>query len=188
MASPMGQNPIYYPEIQEKTTVVKSKIIQNVITTHILRNILDESDLPILYQTYKDYAPMIQNEIIVIATRNVVQIIAEPQKVCRDIVTELIKDTSIKEINRVDLFIATIKDIRSDECKKYLKFLSRPEFAKIFEQNRRPKIPITPVNQKILIALKNAGFVDNFVEDKESKVYKQIRRRTGKTELPDDFL
>ena len=174
-------------EIQEKITVV-NRNYSNVITLHILRNNLDESDLPMLYQNYKDYAPMIQNEIIVIAKRNVVQIIAEPQKVCRDIVTELIKDTSIKEINRVDLFIATIKDITSDECKKYLKFLSRPEFAKIFEQNRRPKIPITPVNQKILIALKNAGFVDNFVEDKESKVYKQIRRRTGKTELPDELL
>lgn len=174
-------------EIQEKISV-ENRNYSNVVIVHILRNNLDESDLPMLYQNYKDYAVMVQKEIIEIAKKNVLQITAEPQKVSRDIVTELIKDTGIKEINRVDLFIAVIKDITSDECKQYLEFLAKPDFAKIFEQNRRPKIPITPVNQKILLALKEAGFVDDFVIDKENKVYKQIRRRTEKAELPNELL
>ena len=57
-----------------------------------------------------------------------------------------------------------------------------PEFVKIFEYNRRPRIQINPINQKILNSLKEAGFIDSFVEDEEEKVYKQIRRRTVRTE------
>lgn len=174
-------------EIQEKISVV-NRYYSNAVTVHILRNNLDESDLPVLYENFKDYVPDVRHEILAIAKENIDQIVTEPQKVCRDIIVELLKDTSIKVINRVDLFITIINDITSDECKQYLEFLSQHEFVKIFEQNRRPKIPINPVNQKILIALKGAGFVDNFVEDKESKVYKQIRRRTGKTELPNELL
>lgn len=170
-------------EIQDKISVVDQNY-SNAVTVHILKNNLDESDIPDLYENYKDYDPNVQHQILAIAKENIAQIVAEPQEVCRDIVVELLKDTSIKEVNRVDLFIAIIKDITSDECKQYLEFLAQHEFAKIFEQNRRPRIPINPVNQKILIALKGAGFVDSFVEDKESKVYKQIRRRIGKTELP----
>ena len=98
------------------------------------------------------------------------------------------KDASIDKKNRIDLFIAIIEDITSDECKQYLEFLGLNEFVKIFEQNRRPKIPINPINQKILTALKGAGFVENFVEDEEGKIYKQIRRRSGKTELPKELL
>lgn len=170
-------------EIQDEISVVDQNY-SNAVTVHILKNNLDESDIPDLYENYKDYVPDVQYQILAIAKENIAQIVDEPQKVCRDIVVELLKDTSIKEVNRLDLFIAIIKDITSDECKQYLEFLAQHEFAKIFEQNRRPRIPINPVNQKILIALKGAGFVDSFVEDKESKVYKQIRRRIGKTKLP----
>ena len=150
---------------------------------HILKNNLDESDLPTLYQNYKDYDFAGRYEIKAIAKKNFAQIVAEPQKVCRDLVIDLLKDTSINEISRVNLFIAIIKNILSDECKQYLEFLDQKEFAKIFEQNRRPKVPINPVNQKIMLALKETGFVNDFVEDNESKVYKQIRRRAVKKEL-----
>ena len=169
-------------EIQEKISVV-GRSYSNTIIVHILKNNLDESDLPTLYHNYKDYDLAVRYEIKAIAKKNFAQIVAEPQKVCRDLVIDLLKDTSINEISRVNLFIAIIKDISSDECKQYLEFLDQKEFAIIFEQNRRPKVPINPVNQKIMLALKETGFVNDFVEDKESKVYKQIRRRAVKKEL-----
>ena len=174
-------------EIQEKISVVNQNY-SNAVTVHILRNNLDEADLPVLYENYKDYVLSVQHEILVIAKENITLIAAEPQKICRDIVCELMKDASIDKKNRIDLFIAIIEDITSDECKQYLEFLGLNEFVKIFEQNRRPKIPINPINQKILTALKGAGFVENFVEDEEGKIYKQIRRRSGKTELPKELL
>lgn len=168
-------------EIQEKISVV-GRNYSNSIMVYILKNNLDESDLSTLYQNYKDYTPAVQYEIEALAKKSITQIVAEPQKVCRNLVVDLIQDTSIKEITRVDLFIAILKDISCDECKLYLEFLAQNEFAKIFEQNRRPRVPINPVNQKIMIALKEAGFVNDFVEDIESKVYKQIRRSTVKKE------
>ena len=100
----------------------------------------------------------------------------------------MIKDVTNNKNDRIDLFVAIINGMTSDECKKYLEVLSLNEFVKIFEQNRRPKIPINVVNQKILTALKGAGFVESFVKDEEGKAYKQIRRRSGKTELPAELL
>lgn len=174
-------------EIQEKISVVNQNY-SNAVTMYILRNNLDESDVPILFKNYKDYAPDIQHEILIIAKENITLITAEPQKVCRNIVSELMKDASIDINNRIDLFTAIIEDITSNECKQYLEFLGLNEFVKIFEQNRRPRIPINLVNQNVLTALKGAGFVENFVEDEEGKFYKQIRRRSSKTELPKELL
>ena len=38
------------------------------------------------------------------------------------------------------------------------------------------------------VALKDAGFIDSFIENEEEKVYKKIRRRVARTELPDELL
>lgn len=174
-------------EIKEKISILNQNY-SNAVMVHILRNNLDESDLPVLYENYREYDPNVQHEILAIAKENIELITVNSQKVCRDIVGELIKDATINKNDRIDLFVAIINGMTSDECKKYLEVLSLNEFVKIFEQNRRPKIPINVVNQKILNALKGAGFVGSFVKDEEGKVYKQIRRRSGKTELPTELL
>lgn len=174
-------------EIQEKFSVVDQNY-SNVVTVHILRNNLDESDLPVLYENYREYDTDVQQEILAIAKENIDLITTNHQKVCRDIINELIKDATINNNNRIDLFVAIIEGITRAECKQYLEFLGLNEFVKIFEQNRRPKIPVNLVNQKILTALKRAGFVENFVEDVEEKMYKQIRRSSGKAELPKELL
>lgn len=174
-------------EIKEKISILNQNY-SNAVMVHILRNNLDESDLPVLYENYREYDPDVQHEILAIAKENIELITVNSQKVCRDIVGELIKDATINKNDRIDLFVAIINGMTSDECKKYLEVLSLNEFVKIFEQNRRPKIPINVVNQKILNALKGAGFVESFVKDEEGKVYKQIRRRSGKTELPTELL
>ena len=174
-------------EIKEKISILNQNY-SNAVMVHILRNNLDESDLPVLYENYREYAPNVQHEILAIAKENIQLITVNPQKVCRDIINELIKDATNNINDRIDLFVAIINGMTSDECKKYLEVLSLNEFIKIFEQNRRPKIPINVVNQKILTALKGAGFVESFVKDEEGKVYKQIRRRAGKTELPTELL
>ena len=174
-------------EIKEKISILNQNY-SNAVMVHILRNNLDELDLPVLYENYREYAPDVQHEILAIAKENIQLITVNPQKVCRDIINELIKDVTNNKNDRIDLFIAIINGMTSDECKKYLEVLSLNEFVKIFEQNRRPKIPINVVNQKILTALKGAGFVESFVKDEEGKVYKQIRRRVGKTELPTELL
>ncbi len=174
-------------EIKEKISILNQNY-SNAVMVHILRNNLDESDLPVLYENYREYAPDVQHEILAIAKENIQLITINPQKVCRDIINELIKDVTNNKNDRIDLFVAVINGMTSDECKKYLEVLSLNEFVKIFEQNRRPKIPINVVNQKILTALKGAGFVESFVKDEEGKAYKQIRRKSGKTELPTELL
>lgn len=103
----------------------------------------------------------------------------------RVIIMELLKETSIDINRRVNLFVSLISnvgEITNDECKQYLEPLEMPEFVKIFGYNRRPRIQINPINQKVLNSLKEAGFIDSFVVDEEEKVYKQIRRRTVRTE------
>lgn len=170
-------------EIHDPISIV-DKSYSNKIMAYILKNNLDEFDLPVLYRDYIDYSVEVRHEILTTAKRNIAKIISAPQNISKDIDKELMKDTSINESNRVDLFIAILKVSTGDECKQYLELLGMPEFVKIFEHNRRPKIPIGTVNQKILTALKEAGFIDDFTRDEEESVYKQIRRKTSKTKIP----
>lgn len=96
---------------------------------------------------------------------------------------ELLKDQSIGIDNRANIFISSMGELTSNECQYCLKLLEFHEFSKIFETNRRPRIPINTMNQKVLIALKEKGFVDSFVEDKVNKVFKSIRRRSDRDEV-----
>lgn len=166
-------------EIEEEVSVVNHNYSDGVLA-YILKNNLDETDLSRLFQNYTNYGLIVQHEILVIAKREIAQITNAPQNVSRVIISEILKETSIDVNKRVDLFISlinNIEEITNDECKQYLELLEMPECAKIFEHNRRPRIQINPINQKILNSLKEAGFIDSFVEDEEEKVYKQIRRR-----------
>ena len=174
-------------EIVEKISIIDQNYSDEIIV-YILKNNLDKNDLPKLYQNYKNYGLKVQEEILTVAKRNILQISNDPKNISNDIVIDLLKDTSISETYRLNLFIAIIKDITSDECKQYLAFLGLPEFVKIFEYNRRPKIPINSMNKKILVALKDAGFIDSFIENEEEKVYKKIRRGVARIELPDELL
>lgn len=174
-------------EIVEKISIVDQNYSDEIIV-YILKNNLDNRDLPKLFQNYKNYSLKVQKEILKIAKRNIVQISTDPKNINNDIIIELLKDTSISETDRINLFITIIKEITSDECKQYLAFLGLSEFVKIFEYNRRPKITINPMNKKILVALKDAGFIDRFIENEEEKVYKKIRRRIVRTELPNELL
>lgn len=171
-------------EIEEEISVVNHNY-SDAVLVHILKHNLDETDLSKLFQNYTNYGLEVQHEILVIAKNKIDQITNAPQNVNRVIIMELLKETSIDINRRVNLFVSLISnvgEITNDECKQYLEPLEMPEFVKIFEYNRRPRIQINPINQKILNSLKEAGFIDSFVEDEEEKVYKQIRRRTVRTE------
>jgi len=174
-------------EISDGISVIEQNYSDR-ITAYILANNLNESDVLVLYKNYKDFGLEVQQEILIIAKRNIDQIIDEPQNVCRDIIVELIKDTSIDKSERVNLFILMIKEMTSEECIQYFKILGMPQFVKIFEQNKRPKIPISTLNQKILTALKRAGFINDFSTDEENGVYKQFRRGVIQSKLPDVLL
>ena len=145
------------------------------IMAYILKHNLSESELPTLYQDYSCYGDETRREIFAVAKRNMSKIISNPQSVSKDMVREMLEDISIT--NRVDLFIAMLAELSDDECKQYLELLDMREIAKIFEQKKRPKIQVTTVNQKVLTAMKAAGFINDFTPDENEAVYKLVRNK-----------
>ena len=142
-------------EIEEEISVVNHNY-SDAVLVHILKHNLDETDLSKLFQNYTNYGLEVQHEILVIAKNKIDQITNAPQNVNRVIIMELLKETSIDINRRVNLFVSLISnvgEITNDECKQYLEPLEMPEFVKIFEYNRRPRIQINPINQKILNSL-----------------------------------
>lgn len=166
-------------EIKDKISIVDTNYSDQVMA-YILKNNLDETDLPTLYQDYTKYEIETQRGILTKAKGNMAKIINASQNVSKDLVRELLKDTSISEGSRVELFIAMLEEAQDDERKQYLELLGMSELAKIFEKNKRPKIPITTVNKKILSELKGAGIIDDYSEDEEEKMYKLIRKKNAK--------
>ena len=170
-------------EIAAEISVVKKKYSDRVMS-YILEHNLDDSDLPTLYRGFSSYNYVIQRKIVAIAKRNMVKIISDPGNVSRDMVKELLSDTSMNISNRVDLFIALLEDVSDDECKHYLELLDMREIAKVFEVKKRPKIQVTTINQKVLAALKEAGFIDDFVKDENTTGYKVIRKKNVNLKRP----
>lgn len=175
-------------EIQEGISITDQNYSDEIVI-YILKNNLCESDLPMLYQDYNMYEIGVQGEIVTIAKARIEEIVNDIQYVSRELIEVLLKDKNIGVDKRVNLFVAIANDLTSDACHDYLEFMGMKEFVKIFEQNKRPKIRINPMNEKILTTLKECGFIDSFFEDEESNIFKQIRRRKiTKKELPDELL
>lgn len=161
--------------IKEKISVAKSGYSDEIIS-YILKNNLDESDLPILFRDYNTYGSKAQKEIIAIAKNYIIKMINEFDDVSTELMQALLSDTSISIDKRVDLYVAFIGGLTDEECHNCLRALEFYEIAKVFEENKRPRISINPTSRKIMNVLKQSEFINSYVEDPENNVFKKVRR------------
>lgn len=173
-------------EIKEKISVVNHNY-SNEVVVYILKNNLDVADKPVLFHKYDIFTLEIRNQILEIAKRDLASVISNIQTMNKKLVLDLLNNQDISIDDRANIFVLFMGELTSIECQHCFKLLNLSEFVKIFEQNKRPRIPINSVNQKLLAALKENGFIDSFVEDQDNKVFKQVRRSNRKA-LPCELL
>lgn len=155
---------------------ISRKEYSESVLEHILLNNFKGEDLPYLCINYDNWSQVIQQIIYQLACNNVSRIIGEKIKLSRQLLDLLLESTNLDIVEKIDLFISSINNMNTVECKKYLDLLNLTEYKKIFEPRTRPKFEINDVNQKLLTAFRIKGWIGVFYEDDKKDGFYKVEK------------
>ena len=76
-----------------------------------------------------------------------------------------------------------------NSIKEFLTSFNLTNYLKIFDTRSRPKFEINDENEKLLVAFKKAGMIDNYEESSEKEGYYKITRpKLSVKALPQELL
>lgn len=174
--------------IPGESVSVVNKNISSQVFRYIIENNYDSSDSPALFEDYSRYDNEVKKCILKIALSDFAAIKTAHEKVDFNLLDLILRSDEIAMASRKELMLLVMDRIFQIRCKEYLTILGFDEIAKIFESNRRPKISITPENRKILEAMKNNHFIQDYNEDAEREVFKVTRIEERENSLPSHLL
>ena len=146
---------------------VANKNISSQVLQYVIEKNYDSSDSPALFEYYSRYDDEVKKCIFKMALSDFAAIKTAHEKVDFNLLDLILRSDEIAIASRKELMLLVMDRISRIRCKEYLTILGYDEIAKIFESNRRPKISITSENRKILEAMKNNHFLQDYNEDAE---------------------
>ncbi|PKM94234.1 MAG: hypothetical protein CVU84_12290 [Firmicutes bacterium HGW-Firmicutes-1] len=159
------------------------------VKAYILQNNLDSNDIPKLLKAYPSFAEKLQFIVNDIAMQNLDEIIQNnffvPFLLCK----QLLRMSSVNTDVKSQLFAMTVDDFSESECKECLSILNYTDLISAFN-GKRPAIPITDTNQRILdIFVKKRWIVGYDVDKRDESLFRISSRRIAKREtLPTELL
>lgn len=159
------------------------------VCLHILNNNFAKSDLPDLFSSFEQWDNFIQAKIFDYAIRHIASIIDDPNSASQKLTNNLLHSERVNRDEKIDLFIAIIPVLCEDSIKGILPLLNLTDYLKIFDTRSRPKFEINDENEKLLVAFKKAGMIDNYKESSEKEGYYKItRHKPAVKALPQELL
>lgn len=174
--------------IPGESVSVVNKNISSQVFRYVIEHNYDSSDSSALFEVYSRYDDEVKKCIFKIALTDFSAIKTTHDKVDINLLDLILRSDEIVVESRKELMLLVMDRISQIRCKEYLTILGYDEIAKIFESNRRPKISITSENRKILEAMKNNHFLQDYNEDAERKVFKVTRIEGRENSLPSHLL
>ncbi|NGT02698.1 hypothetical protein [Clostridium perfringens] len=161
----------------------------NVLNEYILKNNLDEEDLPKLFSEYSNYDHSIKSIIYELSIKYISEIIDNPQNISKELINQIFNSKDLNNDEKIDLFIELLPTSNKSQIKKYFSLLNLNDYLKLFELRSRPRFKINSNNEKILRALKNINFIYDFeVDQKRPEYYKVIKIKTSRNSMPNELL
>lgn len=146
------------------------------IAMYILENLLDLEDIPSLYQNFKEMHLEIQEFIVHYAENHIDPIIDAEIPISKELKLRLLSSNHIDKDDKSRLILTIIPEESREKCKKCFEIVGLSEFVKIFETYAKPKILKTQLNQAILDALINRGWLYDYYDNKHDSDYYSVRR------------
>jgi hypothetical protein len=168
-------------ELTSDPVSVLNKGYSDTVNAHILRNNLDDGDLPHLFATYEEWDDEIRRIIHILAIDRIGLILNDSEDVSMELLTTLIASTDLDYSIKIDIFISVLPNLGEGTCKEYLDLLDLEEYKKLFEERSRPKYEINTVNAKLLTAFRDSNWISNFQEDQNKAGYYKINRNRQTT-------
>lgn len=150
---------------------VVDKNYSDELTSWILLNNLDQNDKPKIYEQYGDYGEKTKSAIQKIALNSIANIISRKTPLHRELMTYLLKSAGLSREKEIGLFTALISNVnKAEEVQVHLEELGYTQLSTILSpRSRERRYDIDPELDKILYALKAAGWIDYSVSEKENK-------------------
>lgn len=173
----------------EEPISAKSALYSVEIKAHILQHNFNIGDLSMLLKAYLSLTESLQTIVEDIAKCSVDEIIENeylvPVSLCKRLLTNTTLDNDVK----LELLAVATKDFNEFECQECLEILNQRGILSAF-YGKRPAIPITNSNEKILDAMVKKHWIASYdVDKKDETVYRVIGRRIPKqSTLPTKLL
>ena len=176
-------------ELSDGEISIIGKNYSPAVCLHILNNNFAKSDLPDLFSSFEQWDNFIQAKIFDYAIRHIASIIDDPNSASQKLTNNLLHSERVNRDEKIDLFIAIIPVLCEDSIKGILPLLNLTDYLKIFDTRSRPKFEINDENEKLLVAFKKAGMIDNYKESSEKEGYYKItRHKPAVKALPQELL
>ncbi len=176
-------------ELSDGEISIIGKNYSPAICLHILENNFAESDLLNLFSTFEQWDNSVQAKIYDYAVRYIANIIDDPNSASTELKNSLLHSERLNRDERIDIFIAMMPGLSENSIKEFLTSFNLTHYLKIFDTRSRPKFEINDENEKLLVAFKKAGMIDNYEESSEKEGYYKItRHKPAVKALPQELL
>lgn len=159
------------------------------LKAYILQHNFDTSDLPTLLKTYPSLVKSLQTIVFDIANRSVDIIIKNDYPVPMALCKKLLSNATFDKDVQLQLLAVAAKNLSESEFKECLEILSERALLSVFD-GKRPTLPITDANEKILdVMVKNNWIVSYSVDKRDQTLYRVSSKRIQKSQnLPPELL
>lgn len=164
-------------ELTDSEISIIDKNYSDAVTIHILKKNFDESDLPKLLSSYKDWDNSIKDIISNYAAKDIENIIENPSDASKELIIDLFHSNKIAKDDKIDLFISLMPSLNIEFIKDLFNLLHLKNYLKIFESHSRPKFEINDENEKLLLALKENSLIDDYYENPTMEGYYKISKK-----------
>lgn len=164
-------------ELTDSEISIIDKNYSDAVTIHILKKNFDESDLPKLLSSYKDWDNSIKDIISNYAAKDIENIIENPSNASKELIIDLFHSNKIAKDDKIDLFISLMPNLNIEFIKDLFNLLHLKNYLKIFESHSRPKFEINDENEKLLLALKENSLIDDYYESPTMEGYYKISKK-----------
>ena len=159
------------------------------IMLYLMENNFEEDDIKPLTINYSNYKPEIQNVIQKLAVSRVHVLCSIIEEIDSCLIFDLLNNAQLGKNCKIELLVSIIETAKTKDVHDALNVAGYKELAKLFEENKRPRIVISEEHGLILDALKKHRHIGSYEPDSTSSFYRVKRLRNNKNvSIPTSLL
>ena len=146
------------------------------VCVYILNNNLDENDFPSLYVDYDNFDQQVKTFIYDYAASHIDTLYGLNKNISFTLIKELLGCGDIAENKRINLFASIIPRVSKDKGKICSEILKCNNYEAIFDSRKKPKFETNEINELVLNAFVNAGWIYEYVNDENNPEFYVVHR------------
>ena len=175
-------------ELTDECISVIGKGYSDRVNSYLIKNNLENEDLPSLYRNYLEYGNQTQTIINELAIADTSEIIERKMSIDDSLLSVLLKSEGVIRTNKIALFTLAIPNLNEYTCIKHFEELGLNELIYIFTKGgSRRKYDKNNEVTAVFSALKNHRWIYNYWEDEKNNEKYHISKSKPKTTVP-EFL